>query len=77
MDEAEFGVIYLSFGSVLNPVGMQQLGRSLIDVAKELPQRVLMKWNKELLPHVPSNVLVRKWFPQSDILSSEFFVYFC
>lgn len=68
MDQAEWGVIYLSFGSLIDPKSLELLGKSLINELKVLPQRIIMKWNKELLPHVPSNVLVREWLPQSDIL---------
>lgn len=36
---------------------------------KRLKQRVLWKFEDVNLEHIPSNVMVRKWLPQSDILA--------
>lgn len=33
-----------------------------------LPQRILWKWENESLPNQPSNVFIRKWMPQREIL---------
>lgn len=33
-----------------------------------MPQRILWKWENESLPNQPSNVYIRKWMPQRDIL---------
>lgn len=40
-----------------------------LDTFKKLKQRVLWKFEDESLPGIPSNVMVRKWLPQNDILS--------
>lgn len=44
------------------------LARDLIDTFKRLKQRIIWKYDEEL-NDVPSNVLVRKWLPQNDILT--------
>jgi len=38
-----------------------------LNVFKKIPQRILWKWEGEL-PGKPSNVMIRKWMPQRDIL---------
>lgn len=69
MDNAPDGVVYFSFGSVVKATHlpkyqvemfMRQLG--------QIKQKVLWKWESDDLPELPSNVVVRKWFPQVDIL---------
>lgn len=69
MEEAEHGVIYLSFGSIIPPSIFQSLGVDLILALAKVPQRVIMKWDKKLIPYIPNNILVQEWLPQSDILS--------
>lgn len=34
----------------------------------ELPFNVLLKWDGESSPEIPSNVLAKKFFPQQDLL---------
>jgi len=46
------------------PIEKRQM---FLNVFKKLPQRVLWKWEGEL-PGKPSNVMIRKWMPQRDIL---------
>lgn len=36
---------------------------------KELKQRVIWKFDDESLTDIPSNVMIRKWMPQNDILA--------
>lgn len=38
-----------------------------LNVFNKIPQRILWKWEGEL-PGKPSNVMIRKWMPQRDIL---------
>ena len=71
-DIAEFvlikSVIYFSFGSVINSKTLPRKYRDiLLAVFKRLPYSIL--WQYDLpLENVPSNVLIKKWFPQQDIL---------
>lgn len=39
----------------------------LLNVFKQIPQRILWKWEGNF-PEKPSNVMIREWMPQRDIL---------
>jgi glucuronosyltransferase len=41
--------------------------KMFLKVFEKIPQRVLWKWEGELHDK-PSNVMIRKWMPQRDIL---------
>lgn len=71
MDEAEHGVICLSLGTIVEPSTIESLGKIFIHVLESLPQRIIMKWDANLLPYIPKNFLVRDWIPQADILSKK------
>ncbi len=49
--------------------------KTILSAFADLPQRVLWKFESDL-PDVPKNVLVRKWFPQNDILG-KYLLCFC
>lgn len=69
IDSAEHGVIFFSLGSFLQS---SEMPREKIDIFlaafSKLKQRVIWKFEDESYK-VPSNVLVKKWLPQSDILA--------
>lgn len=69
LDEAEDGVIYLSLGSNVKshnfPIEKQ---RQLLNVFKQLKQKVLWKWD-DLLPDKSDNVHISRWYPQNDLLA--------
>lgn len=69
MDEAEFGVIFLSLGSTVEPNALDNIGNKFIQILGNLPQRVIMKWDPKLLQNVSDNILVQEWIPQNEILS--------
>ncbi|XP_027848325.2 UDP-glycosyltransferase UGT5 isoform X3 [Aphis gossypii] len=69
IDEAENGVIYFCMGSLLRGETFSPEKRQMfLNVFNKIPQRVLWKWEGEL-PGKPSNVMIRKWMPQRDILA--------
>ncbi|VVC33782.1 UDP-glucuronosyl/UDP-glucosyltransferase [Cinara cedri] len=69
IDEAEHGVIYFCMGSLLRGETFSIEKRQMfLNVFKTIPQRVLWKWEGEF-PDKPSNVMIRKWMPQRDILA--------
>ncbi|XP_046661719.1 UDP-glucosyltransferase 2-like [Homalodisca vitripennis] len=69
LDGANEGVILMSFGSlVLFSSLPPQMIRMFLDVFGTLPQRVILKYEDELLD-VPPNVMYKKWLPQSDIIA--------
>ncbi|KAL0810824.1 hypothetical protein ABMA28_010135 [Loxostege sticticalis] len=69
LDSAANGVIYISFGTNVNP---SQLPADKIQVLakvfSELPYNVLWKWDKDVLPGQSENIKISKWLPQSDLL---------
>lgn len=62
-------MIYFSFGSTVKmdtlPTKMQS---SLQEAFAELPQWVLWKYDGDVMEGQPKNVMIKKWFPQRDIL---------
>ncbi|KAJ9587485.1 hypothetical protein L9F63_028263, partial [Diploptera punctata] len=70
LDEATDGVIYFSFGTnVLGNHLPEEKIRIFIEAFAELPQKVLWKWESDILPNKPANVQIGKWYPQQDILT--------
>ncbi|VVC35879.1 UDP-glucuronosyl/UDP-glucosyltransferase [Cinara cedri] len=69
-DAPDDGVIYFSFGSTVKmdslPTRMQN---SLRDAFAEMPQRILWKYDADKMENQPRNVMIKKWFPQRDILA--------
>lgn len=41
----------------------------------KLPQRVLWKWENEVLPGKTDNVMIKKWMPQRDVLGKNYIPY--
>jgi glucuronosyltransferase len=69
MDEAKDGVIYFSMGSVVKPETFPpEMIQAFVKTFQFLPQRVIWKWNLDLLQEQPSNVKLGKWLPQQAIL---------
>jgi glucuronosyltransferase len=44
--------------------------RVFIEAFSELPQKILWKWETDILPGQPPNVKIGKWLPQQDILGN-------
>lgn len=42
---------------------------AFIETFRLLKQKVLWKFENETLPNMPSNVMIRKWLPQNDVLA--------
>lgn len=69
MDTAKDGVVYFSLGSVVKSSKMPvERVAQLISELSKIKQTVLWKWEDDKVPDLPKNVIVRKWFPQNDIL---------
>jgi len=71
LDEAKNGVIYFNLGTNVRsadlPPDVLQMFLQLFKKYKN--QRVLWKWEDDKIPDLPSNVMVKKWLPQNDILA--------
>lgn len=70
MDDARYGVIYFSLGSLVETSAIieDRLARELAQLFGKLKQRVLWKWEKSFT-NLSDNIKISKWFPQQDILS--------
>ncbi|XP_050538591.1 uncharacterized protein LOC126904011 [Daktulosphaira vitifoliae] len=68
IESSPYGVIYFTFGSV---VTMSTLPKDILnsfkDALAKVPQRILWKFEGEM-DDKPANVMIKKWFPQRDIL---------
>ncbi|XP_053685917.1 UDP-glucosyltransferase 2-like [Sabethes cyaneus] len=70
MDGAEHGVIFFSLGTNIKSSSLpQETLDAVLNTLKKLKQRVIWKWDSHDMPNKPSNVLLRKWLPQDDILA--------
>ncbi|CAO1423867.1 unnamed protein product [Diamesa serratosioi] len=70
LDESTNGVVFFSLGSNAKStyLSKEQLA-ILLNVFSKLKQRVIMKWEADVLDGKPDNVLIGKWLPQDDILA--------
>ncbi|XP_066998723.2 UDP-glucosyltransferase 2 [Anabrus simplex] len=70
LDGAKHGVIYFSLGSNMRSDHLPpEKVKEILEAFSEIPQRILWKWESDSLPGKPSNVMVKKWLPQQDILA--------
>ncbi|XP_061716027.1 UDP-glycosyltransferase UGT5-like [Cydia pomonella] len=70
LDNAKTGVVFLSFGSNVQTSEMDiDKLQAFLKVFGELKQTVLMKWEKEPIPNIPKNIILRKWFPQKAVVA--------
>ncbi|EAT45642.1 AAEL003098-PA [Aedes aegypti] len=70
LDEAPDGVIYFCMGSHIQSKHFPSDKRdAFLKVFSQLKQRVLWKFEDTSIPDIPSNVLIRSWMPQNDILA--------
>ncbi|CAH0697330.1 unnamed protein product [Spodoptera exigua] len=69
LDSSKNGVVYISFGTNVQP-SLLPLDRVqlMAKVFSELPYDVLWKWDKDELPGRSKNIRISKWLPQSDLL---------
>jgi glucuronosyltransferase len=71
LDEAKDGVIYFNLGTnVLSDHMPEEKRRVFIEAFSTLPQKILWKWESDILPGQPPNVKIEKWLPQQDILGN-------
>lgn len=70
LDDAKHGVIFFSFGTYVKCSEMpsEQL-KMILNALEQLKQRVLWKYDDESIKNIPSNVMIRRWMPQNDILA--------
>lgn len=70
IESAEHGVVFFSLGGNLKPSLMdEQKKKDLITSLSKLKQKIMWKWDDDSLIVDPSKFMIRKWFPQDDILA--------
>ncbi|RZC32757.1 UDPGT and/or Glyco tran 28 C domain containing protein, partial [Asbolus verrucosus] len=70
LDSGKDGVIYFSLGSNLKSSDLPLVKRqAFLNTFSKLKQKILWKWEEDVLPSQPSNVKLGKWLPQQDILA--------
>jgi hypothetical protein len=69
MDDATEGVLYVSFGSVLQGSQLpEDKLKAMIEAFGKLKEKVLFKWESDTMTGKPDNVMVKSFLPQQDIL---------
>jgi len=69
MDSATEGVLYVSFGSVLLSCQLpEDKKKAMLNIFRNLKEKVLWKWEDDNLEDMPDNVMVMNYLPQQDIL---------
>ncbi|XP_022164035.1 UDP-glucuronosyltransferase 2C1-like isoform X1 [Myzus persicae] len=70
IDSASNGVIYFSFGSIMNLSNLpKEKLSSILNAISRLKQKVIIKWVPDKSIKLPQNVKVGSWLPQNDILA--------
>ncbi|XP_017076581.2 UDP-glucosyltransferase 2-like [Drosophila eugracilis] len=70
IEDSHDGVIYFSMGSNIKYSDLKEETRdALLKTFAKLNQRILWKCENDEMTGKPENVMIRKWYPQSDILA--------
>lgn len=69
INNAKHGVILFSLGTNLKSTQIPKKKKlQILDIFSRLKETIIWKWEDDNLPVNLSNVIVKKWLPQSDIL---------
>lgn len=72
INESEHGVVFMSMGSLFKgttfPVDKQQ---HFLNAFSKISQRVIWKWESEMMDGKPPNVKLIKWAQQRSLLCKE------
>lgn len=49
---------------------------AFMEIFKEIPQRVIWKWEGEAHKNLPPNIMMADWLPQQDLIGKELKFYF-
>ena len=70
LDSHPEGVTYVSFGSTVKPSEMSQERKKVfLETFAKLEKPIIWKWDEENVADLPSNVMIKQWVPQQDILA--------
>jgi len=71
MDEAEEGVVLITFGSTINFATLDPKFRNaFLNMMRKFDKvRFIWRWDGPMLPETPPNLMAASWLPQREILS--------
>lgn len=70
LDSATDGAILFSMGSIIKGTQWtEEYREAFIKAFGKLKQKVLWKYEAEVLPNKPDNVMISPWIPQRDVLA--------
>lgn len=70
LDGAKHGAIYFSLGSYVRSNQMpKKKVKMILEAFRQLPQRVLWKYEDSSIGPLPENIMISEWMPQNDILA--------
>ncbi|XP_065082716.1 UDP-glycosyltransferase UGT5-like [Ochlerotatus camptorhynchus] len=70
LDGAKEGAIYFSLGTNLKSSDLpKEKLNAILNVFRPMKQRIVWKFEDESVKDLPSNVLIKSWMPQNDILA--------
>ena len=76
IDEADYGVILFSLGSLVRASTLTiETQKAFRDAFAEIPQKIIWKFEEEM-ENLSRNVMMLKWLPQREILGCEFIISF-
>jgi len=77
MDKANVGVVYFNFGTILNVTTIPKHSlQALINVLGRLQQKIVFRWINNDTQGFPDNFYVDSWFPQMEILSNNYNIFY-
>ncbi|XP_044732699.1 UDP-glucosyltransferase 2-like [Chrysoperla carnea] len=69
LDNSPNGVVYFSLGSNIQSGNLpNKIKKSILEAFDQIPYNIIWKFDKENLADISSNVLLKKWLPQPDLL---------
>lgn len=69
LDSAEEGFVYFSLGGNVKSKDLNnQTMSNILEAFREIPYKVLWKFEANNLPGKPDNVKLIRWAPQQDVL---------
>ncbi|XP_062922146.1 UDP-glucuronosyltransferase 2C1-like [Mobula hypostoma] len=61
------GLIVMSLGSLIDSLP-KQIAMEIAEAFAQVPQKVIWRYDGEILPNIGNNTLLTKWIPQNDLL---------
>ncbi|XP_050079739.1 UDP-glycosyltransferase UGT5-like [Anopheles maculipalpis] len=70
IEGSDEGVILFSLGTnLLSSSIPPELLNAILETFRNIKQRVIWKWDTDVMPNKPDNVMLVEWLPQDDILA--------